>query len=270
MISQSASSRTPALVVDPERRFISRTGVAAGAIYWLAWLLLGRRPGGSTALVREFQALGIGALRLVSAASVLVGLIATFQLAFQLQQYGAESLSGRVIGWFAAREIGPLVVGLIVVTRSASSIAGELGSMTANAEIDAIRVMGIDPVKYLVAPKLGALLLALPALTIVSDSLITFGGWIASTFFLRSDTLYYLGEVRSAFALRDFVIGIGKSVLFAGVIGIIAADEGLNAGRQVGAIGVATSRAVVFCLLGVLGADTMVNAVFYFIPGLAR
>ena len=179
-------------------------------------------------------------------------------------------MSGRVIGWFAAREVGPLVVGLIVVTRSASSIAGELAAMTANAEIDAIRVMGIDPVKYLVAPKLGALLFALPALTIVADALITLGGWIASTFFLRSDTLFDLGEVRSAFALRDFAIGIGKSVLFAGVIGIIAADEGLNSGRHVGAIGTATSRSVVFCLLGVLAADTVVNAVFYFIPGLAR
>jgi phospholipid/cholesterol/gamma-HCH transport system permease protein len=243
--------------------------VAFGAAYWLGWLLLGKRAGGSTALAREFDDLGVGALRLIGGASVLVGLIATFQLAFQLQHYGAESLSGRVIGWFAAREIGPLVVALIVVTRSASAIAGELAAMTATAEIDAMRAMGIDPVKYLVAPKLGALLVALPALTIVSDGLITFGGWIASTLFLRSDTLYYLGEVRSAFALRDFGIGLGKSVLFAGVIAVVAADEGLNTGRHVGAIGEATSRAVVFCLLGVLAADTFVNAVFYFIPGLA-
>ena len=140
--------------------------------------------------------------------------------------------------------------------------------MGANAEIDAMRAMGIDPVKYLVAPKLGALLLALPALTIVSDGMITLGGWIAATFFLRSDTLYYLGEVRSAFAVRDFLIGLGKSVLFSFVIAIIAADEGLNLELRAGAIGEAASRAVVFCLLGVLATDTFVNAVFYFIPGL--
>jgi phospholipid/cholesterol/gamma-HCH transport system permease protein len=269
-MSPQSASRAPAIALAPRGRFISRTAIAFGATYWLAWLFAGRRPGGSTALGRELEGLGVGALRLVGGASVLVGLIATFQLAFQLQQYGAESLSGRVIGWFAAREIGPLVVGLIVVTRSASAIAGELGAMSANHEIDAMRAMGIDPVKYLVAPKLGALLLALPALTIVSDGLITFGGWIASTFFLRSDTLYYLGEVRSAFALRDFVIGVGKSVLFSFVIGIVAADEGLNVAPQVGAIADATSRAVVFCLLGVLAMDTFVNAVFYFIPGLAN
>ena len=95
------------------------------------------------------------------------------------------------------------------------------------------------------------------------------GGWIAATFFLRSDTLYYLGEVRSAFAVRDFLIGLGKSVLFSFVIAIIAADEGLHLELRAGAIGEAASRAVVFCLLGVLATDTFVNAVFYFIPGLA-
>lgn len=268
MIPQPASrsSAPPAASSD---RFIPRRAVGFGAAYWLGWLLLGKRPGGTTALAREFVDLGVGALRLVSSASILVGLIATFQLAFQLQNYGAESFSGRVIGWFAAREVGPLVVALIIVARSASAIAGELAAMTSTAEIDAMRVMEIDPVKYLVAPKLGALLFALPALTIVSDGLITFGGWIATTFFLRSDTLYYLGEVRSAFAVRDFAIGIGKSILFAGVIAIVASDEGLNTGRHVGAIGEASSRAVVFCLLGVLAVDTVINAVFYFIPGLA-
>ena len=115
---------------------------------------------------------------------------------------------------------------------------------------------------------LGTGVIALPALTIIADGLITIGGWIGSSFFLRYNTLFYLEQLRSAFAVRDLVLGLLKAFLFGFVIAFVAADEGLNVGRGVGLIGDATTRAIVFCLLGVLAADSFVNAVFYFIPGL--
>ncbi len=151
---------------------------------------------------------------------------------------------------------------------AAASIAGELASMRANAEIDALRVMGLDPVKYLVAPKLGALLLALPALTVVADGLIALGGWLGSRIFLGFSTSFFVEQFRIAFELRDLVVGLGKSVIFALIIALVAADEGLNVEGRVAAIGAATTRAVVYSVILVLVADTVVNAVFYFIPGL--
>jgi phospholipid/cholesterol/gamma-HCH transport system permease protein len=208
-------------------------------------------------------------MRLVASAALLVGIIAVFQIAYQLKFYSAEALTFRALGWFAWRELGPIAVALLVVTRSASRIAGELAAMAVNSEIDALRVMGLDPVKYLVAPKLGALVVALPALTIIADGLIALGGWIAGTFFLRYHTLFYLQQLQSAFAMRDVGVGIVKALVFSFVIAVVAADEGLNVGRATGDIGAAATRAVVFCLLGVLAADSIVNAVFYFIPGLA-
>ena len=114
-------------------RFIGRGRLTIGAAYWLAWLAFSRRSSVSSGVQREMQSLGIGALRLVLSASVLVGLIATFQLAYQLKQYGAEPMSAKAIGWFGARELGPLVAALLVVARSASAIAGEFASMSANA-----------------------------------------------------------------------------------------------------------------------------------------
>jgi phospholipid/cholesterol/gamma-HCH transport system permease protein len=249
-------------------RFISRSRLAVGAIYWLAWLAFSPRSVVSSGVERELESLGIGALRLVASASVLVGLIATFQIAYQLHEFGAEALSAQAIGWFAARELGPLAVALLVVARSASSIAGELGSMSADSEIDALRAMGLDPVKYLVAPKVAALLVALPALTIIADGLIVLGGWIGNTMFLGFNSNYFFGQFRQAFELRDLLIGMAKSVLFALVIAIVASDEGLSVERRVAAIGEAATRAVVFCMIGVLAADTLVNAIFYFIPGL--
>ena len=141
--------------------------------------------------------------------------------------------------------------------------------MTTNGEIDALRAMGLDPVKYLVAPKLAALCVALPALTIIADGLITLGGWLGTTVFLGFNSRYYLEQIRSSLAMSDLAIGVAKSLLFGFVIAVIASDEGLGVDRRVGAIGEAASRGVVYCLLGVLAADTLINAVFYFIPRLA-
>ena len=141
--------------------------------------------------------------------------------------------------------------------------------MRAGGEIDALRAMGLDPVKYLVAPKLAALIIGLPALTILSTALIIFGGWIGTTLFLNYSTSFFIEEFRSAFAMRDLIVGLGKSVIFAFIIALVASDEGINIEGRVAAIGEATTRAVVYSVLAVLGADTLVNVVFYFIPGLA-
>ncbi len=253
---------------DGGGRFISRGRLAVSALYWIAWLSVSRRAGGATGIQREFDEIVSGALRLVLVSSVLMGLIATFQVAYQLHSWGAESISIRTIAWFGARELGPVSVALLIVARSAASIAGELASMRAGAEIDALRVMGLDPVKYLVAPKLAALLLALPALTIVADGLITLGGWLGSRLFLGFSTSYFVEQFRIAFELRDVIVGLGKSVIFAFIIVLVAADEGLNVEGRVTAIGEAATRAVIHSVILVLVADTIVNAIFYFIPGL--
>jgi len=261
-------SALPPRGLRPGVRFLSRGRVAVGALHWLGWIIVSPRSVVSGGVARELEALGVGAIRLVCSASILVGLIATFQVAYQLKQYGAESVSALAIGWFGTRELAPLVVALLVVARSSSAIAGEIAAMTTSGEIDALRAMSLDPVKYLVAPKLAALCIALPALTVIADGMITLGSWIGTTFFLGFNSRFYLEQIRTSLSTSDIVIGAAKSFMFAFVIAIIAADEGLGVDRRVGAIGEAASRAVVYCLLGVLAADTLVNAVFYFIPAL--
>ena len=268
-LEQPESESVPRALAEVSGRFIGRGRLALSATYWLAWLTLSPRTIVNAGVQRELDALGVGAVRLIASAAVLVGLIATFQIATELTVFSAEVMSGRAIGWFAARELGPLLVALFVVARSGSAIAGELAAMTSNAEIDALRAMGLDPIKYLVAPKLAALLIALPALTILADGLIVLGGWLGNTVFLGLSTAFFLEQLRSALRVSDIFVGLGKSVIFAFVLGIIAADEGLSVGRRMGAIGEAATRGVVQGLIGVLAADTLVNAIFYFIPGLA-
>lgn len=245
---------------------LGRWELLVRASYWVAWLSFSRRTAMGTGIQRDFDQLGMGALRLVVPAALLVGVIATFQVASQLSQFGAQSLSVRAIGWFAARELGPVVVALLIITRSASGIAGELAAMRANGEIDALRAMGLNPVKYLVAPKLAALLIAVPGLTILADALIVLGGWIGSTAILDVSTRFYFDHFRSSFELRDLFIGLVKSVVFAYIIAIVACYEGLNIEGKLHGIGAAASRAVVYTVLGILASDTLVNAVFYFIP----
>ena len=249
-------------------RFISRGRLAARALYWLGWLSFSRRSVETSGVEREVYGLGVGALRLVVSASLLVGLIAMFQVAAQLAPWGAETISARVVAWFAARELGPVVVALLVVARSSAAIAGELASMNASGEIDALRAMGLDPVKYLVSPKLLAVIVVLPALTILADALILAGVWLGSTIFLDYSTGRFIVQLRESFVTRDIAVGLGKAVIFAFVIAVVASDEGLSAQRRAAAIAPAATRAVVFSLIGVLAADTVVNAIFYFIPGL--
>ena len=249
-------------------RFTSRTRVAFGSLYWLGWLVGSPRSVLASGVARELEELGAGALRLVASSAVLVGLIAVFQVAYQLQYYSAESLSAKTIAWFAWRELGPVAVALLVVSRSASAIAGELAAMASNAEIDTLRAMGLDPVKHLVAPRLGALLVAVPSLTIIADGLIMIGAWLGSSLFLGLTTRFFIEQTHGAVGQRDLVIGLGKSVLFAFLVAVISADEGLNVSRAPGAVARASSRAVVHCLIAVLAADTFINAVFYFIPTL--
>lgn len=253
-------------------RFITRGRLVLRAMSCLVSLLAPNAPQRPTPLaasvMREIDVLGFGAIRLVGASALLVGLITIFQVANQLAPYGAELVSARALAWFVAREIGPIVVAILVVARSAAAIAGEFTSMSANGEIDALRAMGLDPVKYLVVPKLAALLIALPALTSIAVALVVAGGWLGTSVLLGYNTALYLDYLYDSLAIGDVGVGLAKSVLFALIIGLVAADEGLRVPRTVSAIGAATTRAVVYCLLGVLGADTVVNALVYFIPGL--
>lgn len=265
----TSERRITALAIPGAGRFLGRWELFVTATYWLAWLSFSRRTAMGTGIQRELEGIALGALRLVAIASVLVGVIATIQLASQLTEYSAQAMTVRAIGWFTARELGPVGVALLVISRSAAGIAGELASMRASGEIDALRAMGLNPVKYLVSPKLAALIVAVPALTILSVGLITVGGWIGSLLFLDFSTSFYFDQYRIAFELRDLFIGLAKGVLFAFIIAIISSDEGLNVEGRLQAIGEATTRAVVYTVLGVLAADTVVNAVFYFIPILA-
>src|SRR5690349_16407225 len=262
----------PASFAPGGGRFITRTRLALRAGYWLVSLLAPQAPERPTPLAsgvtRELDALGFGAIRLVAASSLFVGLITVFQVAYQLAPYGAEVVSARALAWFVAREIGPIVVAVLVVARSSAAIAGEFASMSANGEIDALRAMGLDPVKYLVVPKLAALLIALPALTAVAVTLAIVGGWIGNSVILGFNTALYLEHLHESLAIRDVGVGLAKSVIFAILIALAAADAGLNVERRVSAIGSAATRAVVHCMIAVLAADTVVNALVYFIPGL--
>jgi phospholipid/cholesterol/gamma-HCH transport system permease protein len=270
-VDATRDDATPSLV-PLGGRFISRGRLALRSAYWLASLLTPQPPERPTpvtaGVTRELDALGFGVIRLVGASALLVGLITVFQAAYQLAPYGAEVVSARALAWFVAREIGPIVVAILVVARSAAAIAGEFASMSANGEIDALRVMGLDPVKYLVVPKLAALLIALPALTSIAVLLAILGGWLGLSVILGYNTALYLEYLHESLAIGDVGVGLAKSIIFAIVIGIVAADEGLRVERRVSAIPAAAARSVVYCLLGVLGADTAVNAFVYFIPAL--
>jgi phospholipid/cholesterol/gamma-HCH transport system permease protein len=253
----------------PNPELLPALRLLARALYWVpwAWRPSARARSGTG---RDIEALGVDALPLAAGSALLVGLLATFQVATRLQHFGAGTLTPTGIGWFVARELGPVIVALLVVARSSARIAGELAAMTVAAELDALRSMGLEPVKYLVAPRLAALLLTLPCLTLAANAFILLGAWLGHVVFLGASTSSFVEQVRAAFLPWDIVVGVLKGGLFALVIGAVTAVEGLSVERQGGAIGEVAGRAVSYSVLGVLGVDALLNAVLYLIPDLAR
>ncbi|HEY9035696.1 MAG TPA: ABC transporter permease [Pseudomonadales bacterium] len=205
-----------------------------------------------------FEQAGVRAIPIVTLVSLLVGLILAFLGAVQLRQFGAQVYVANLVSIGMAREMGALMIAIIMSGRTGAAYAAQLGAMQANDEIDSLRTMGISPMELLVLPRMLAALMALPLLTIYADVVGMIGGsLIAIT--MDISPLQYLHQTRISIGMSAILIGLGKSVVFAFLIALAGCRYGLNAGRSSTAVGQATTEAVVSALVSVIVADSIIN-----------
>ncbi len=219
------------------------------------WKPRRRPPKGS--VVEQAVVIGVDALLIISLLSFLLGLIMAFQSAYQLQQFGANIYVANLVGISMVREFGPMMTAIMLAGRSGSAIAAELGTMKVQEEIDALKVMGLEPIRYLVLPRLLALTLVQPALTLIADFVGILGGLLIGTTILDLSTSSYIDQTIASVSLMDFANGLSKSVVFAWIIGITGCYFGLQIKGGASSVGTATTRSVVASIFMIIVADSI-------------
>jgi phospholipid/cholesterol/gamma-HCH transport system permease protein len=224
----------------------------------------GRRLHPQRAIHQAF-AVGVEAIPIVSLITFFVGLIMALQSAYELRRLGAMQLVAGAVAVSILRELGPLLTAIVVIGRSGSAFAAEIGTKKVNEEVDALRTMALDPVAFLVAPKFLAMLIMVPCLTVWADFMGVVGGSVfgvsAAGFTLGS----YFQATQSAIVIRDVYTGIIKSVMFALVITAVGCKEGFSTGAGAEEVGRSTTSAVVTSIALVILVDLVFTALFYFI-----
>lgn len=192
------------------------------------------------ALVYHLESFAFRSVPIIALISFLVGCIVAQQGIFQLQRFGATAFAVDLVAILVLRELGVLLTSIMIAGRSGSAITAEIGSMKMREEVDAMQVMGLDPIEVLIAPRILALIIALPLLTFLSDLAAVFGALIVSWSYGDISPEIFLARFRAAIALNTFLVGLIKAPFMALVIGIIASIEGLavkgsaeSLGRQV-------------------------------------
>lgn len=203
---------------------------------------------------------GNGSLPLVMLISVLVGMILALQSAQQLRELGVVNLVADLVAVSITRELAPLLTAILVAGRVGSAIAAELGTMKVSQEIDALEVMGIDPVALLVVPRLLGLMIAVPCLTLFAIVVGILGGCLVAVSVLHLGATGYLADSVAALSLDDFLGGVMKSLVFGTIIGLVGCHRGLETRGGATEVGRTTTAAVVGSIVLVIAADLFVTA----------
>jgi phospholipid/cholesterol/gamma-HCH transport system permease protein len=213
-------------------------------------------------VARLMERAGADGLPIVLMLNFLVGLVTGFQAAVQLQQYGANLYVADLVGLSVTRELAPLMTAIIVAGRSGAAFSAELGTMRVNEEIDALRTLGLDPYHFLVFPRVIALVLVLPLLTILADVAGVAGGLLVALLHLDVPLQAYLLQTRNVVHSWDVFSGILKTVFFATSIALIACQRGLATTGGAEGVGRATTSAVVTSLFAIVVLDAIFTLVF--------
>jgi len=229
--------------------FLGEVVLAVGA------LLRGRAVYRPVEFGLVLQETGPRALGIVSLISFLVGLILAFVGAIQLARFGAQIYIADLVGLAMAREMGPMMAGIIMAGRTGAAFAAQLGTMQVNQEIDALKTLGISPVEFLVLPRIMALMLMMPLLTLYAD-LVGIGGGLSVSVSLFDVTLpQYWQETLAALTLTQFVIGLVKSVVYGAIVAVAGCAAGMRASGSASAVGEAATSAVVSGIVAIIVAD---------------
>jgi phospholipid/cholesterol/gamma-HCH transport system permease protein len=252
-------------VYDAWDSFFEFVDFVGGIVIAMGRLLRGRAqfPAADFALI--IQDTGARALPIVSLIAVLVGLIIAFVGSVQLQRFGAGSFTADMVAIAMLREMGALMTAVIMAGRTGAAFAAEIATMQVNEEIDALATLGIDPMDYLVLPRVLALSLMMPLLCLYANLMGILGGGIIGVTLMDIPVLEYWERTKNALGFTNLAIGVIKAGVFGGLIGLSGCMRGLSAGRSAAAVGVSTTSAVVLSIVLLVVCDGLFAVILNFL-----
>ena len=246
-------------VSDDGRRLLRILG---GTVRELGFVLIRPRSFRASAVGRQIEVMGVRAVPIVALMSFLIGGVVAQQGAFQLQFFGATIFTVDLVGILSLREVAPLLTAIMVAGRSGSAITAELGSMRMREEIDALRVMGLDPLNVLVLPRVLALIISLPLLCFLANLATLFGAMLTLWFYVDIPPVAFMQRLQEAVDFSTLFSGLFKAPFMALIIGLIACTEGMSVQGSAESLGRHTTASVVKAIFMVIVVDG-IFAMFY-------
>jgi len=217
--------------------------------------------------VHQAMAVGVEALPILSLITFFIGVILALQGAYELRKFGALHYVASAVAISMTRELGPLMTAIVVIGRSGSAFAAEIGTMKVTEEIDALETMALNPIQFLVTPKFLAMVFMMPCLTIWADFMGILGGSLFGVTSAGFTFPGYINATLDALYLRDIVSGLIKSVMFGMTITAVGCYEGFSTGAGAEQVGRSTTSAVVVSIFLVIAVDLLFTTLFYFTGG---
>lgn len=208
--------------------------------------------------------MGVQSIIIVIFVTFFTGVVLAMQSAYQLEKMGATIYVASLVTISICRELGPVLTALVIAGRIGAAITAEIGSMKVNEQIEALETMGISPTRYLVVPKFLSLLIMLPCLTVIGDIAGTCGGYAIGVTNLNINTGLYWQTAMKFLTLKDIYTGLAKPIVFAIIISIVGAYQGLKTSGGAVGVGKSTTVSVVVSFIMIILADAVVTGIFYF------
>jgi len=212
----------------------------------------------------QMYRIGVLSLPIVFLVSLFTGMVLALQSAYQLTKMNAQMYISSLVALSVVRELGPVLTALVVAGRVGASITAELGTMKVTEQIDALQTLAANPVKYLVVPRLLALCLVLPILTVYSDFIGIMGGYIIGVYKLLIGPTIYMKMTFDVLEFKDVFSGLFKSFVFAVIICVVSCYEGFRTEGGAEGVGKSTTLSVVISFILIIAADCLFTALFYF------
>lgn len=214
-------------------------------------------------VIKQMAHLGVDTLPIVALTMLFTGMVITLQTANEFIKYGAQSTVGGIVAIAMGRELGPVLAGVVAAGRVGAAITAEISTMKVTEQIDALRVMATDPIRYLVVPRLIACMIMLPLLVVFADVIGTIGGYLVATGYAGINSVTYMQSIESFLIVHDITGGMIKAVFFGTIIAIVGCYEGLNAPSGASGVGEATTKSVVGSIIMIFISNCFLSLILY-------
>ena len=214
-------------------------------------------------IIAQMAHLGVDSLTIVSLTLLFTGVVFTLQTAHEFIRFGAQSTVGGIIAIAIGRELGPVLVGVVCAGRVGAAITAEISTMKVTEQIDALKVMSVSPVNYLIVPRMIACMIAVPLLTVFGDIIGVIGGWVVATQYSGISSYVFVNSIQMFATIHDLTGGMIKAIFFGNAIAVLGCYYGLNCPDGAEGVGIATTRTVVTSIIVIFILNALLTFIVY-------